>query len=101
MIPCERSNRCPWIRRGTIGGVLSSYRSNELDAKSIEGSELPLPAPSEAYVQSGIVGTEYADTFVPAAGVAAYYLVRGVNVCGEGTYGEDSSYAERSTDTCP
>ena len=38
---------------------------------------------------------------VPAAGDATYYLVRGRNVCGEGTYGKASDQSERLSAVCP
>jgi len=65
-------------------------------------SELPVGAGlSETCAGSGIVGTEFVDGFAPAAGEAAYYLVRGANVCGSGSYGLDSLAMNRATDVCP
>lgn len=70
----------------------------------LRGAAMEFPVgsgPSETCVQSGIVGTEFPDAFVPAAGQAAYYLVRSVNVCGIGSYGWGTSSGTRVSDTCP
>jgi len=37
----------------------------------------------------------------PASGEGFWYLVRGRNVCGSGTYGYHSDGTENSTTTCP
>jgi hypothetical protein len=49
---------------------------------------------------------DLADTSVtglpdPPGGVGQYYLVRGTNVCGTGTYGLDSDGLERDSAACP
>jgi hypothetical protein len=41
------------------------------------------------------------DPEVPGAGAAWYYLVRGSNVCGTGSWGTDSSGTERGSGVCP
>jgi hypothetical protein len=46
------------------------------------------------------------DTFVPLAGQGVWYLTRGENACGSGTYGNQglaggAPGAPRSTTTCP
>jgi hypothetical protein len=54
-------------------------------------------------LQDDITGTVFADPQGdPAPGSAFYYLVRGQNVCGSGTWGFDSSVVERQPNTdCP
>ncbi len=37
----------------------------------------------------------------PVAGVGYWYLVRGRNDCGTGTYGQQSDTTERMTAVCP
>jgi hypothetical protein len=41
------------------------------------------------------------DGATPAAGSSFWYLVRGRNSCGTGTYGTDSSSNPRNTSVCP
>jgi len=42
----------------------------------------------------------FEDTTAPPSS-GFYYLVRGVNVCGVGSYGADSAGAERTSPACP
>jgi agmatine/peptidylarginine deiminase len=55
---------------------------------------------SESCVASGWPGTSH-DTDDPVAGSGYYFLVRGSNACGYGTYGEGSSGAPRVATACP
>jgi hypothetical protein len=45
--------------------------------------------------------TQSTDASIPAIGAGLYYLVRGTNVCGVGTYGSTSAGAPRNTAACP
>jgi hypothetical protein len=45
--------------------------------------------------------TTLVDSTVPAAGSGFWYLSRGQNVCGSGTYGTQSNGSQRTTTTCP
>ena len=46
-------------------------------------------------------GTSTTDAFKPPIGGASWYLVRGRNSCGGGTWGVTSSGAPRVSGTCP
>jgi hypothetical protein len=46
-------------------------------------------------------GPTVADAVVPAAGSGFWYLSRGENSCGNGTFGNRSNGAPRTTTTCP
>jgi hypothetical protein len=46
-------------------------------------------------------GTSLVDATVPAPGTGFWYLSRGENTCGNGTYGLQSSGSPRITTTCP
>ncbi len=46
-------------------------------------------------------GNTTTDADPPAAGTAYWYLVRGRNDCGTGTYGQQSDMTERTTAVCP
>jgi hypothetical protein len=49
-----------------------------------------------------VVGTTLTDTALPAAGTGYWYLSRGENACGIGTYGTQSNGTPRiTTTTCP
>jgi hypothetical protein len=65
-------------------------------------AELPVGAgASETCPASGILEDRYQDPERPANGTGFWYVVRGRNVCGTGSYGRDSAGAERTTDACP
>jgi hypothetical protein len=56
---------------------------------------------SETCVVAGWAGVSYDDASEPPSGSGYYYLVRGVNGCDVGTYGQDSGATERLSTTCP
>jgi len=56
---------------------------------------------SEMCVASGVSGPSAADGSTPATGTGFWYLVRGRNACGAGTYGSRSSGAPNMTAVCP
>jgi hypothetical protein len=56
---------------------------------------------SETCLASGVAGASTIEATTPAGGAGFYYLVRGRNVCGSGTYGFATSGAERITTACP
>jgi trimeric autotransporter adhesin len=49
----------------------------------------------------GLSGTSVVDPAVPGAGSAFWYLSRGDNACGRGTWGVQSNGSPRMTTTCP
>lgn len=56
---------------------------------------------SETCLESGSADATAQDTETPPADGGFYYLVRGRNACGAGTYGVGTSGAERDTAACP
>jgi hypothetical protein len=56
---------------------------------------------SETCVAPGSTTASATDVTTPVAGAGYYYLVRGRNVCGTGTYGYRSGGAERVSSACP
>lgn len=65
-------------------------------------SELPVEnGPSEACVVSGTAGATASDPALPPAGQGYWYMVRGRNACGAGTYGDRSGGSERVSAACP
>ncbi|MGH9798436.1 MAG: hypothetical protein ACRD5D_09820, partial [Candidatus Polarisedimenticolia bacterium] len=74
-------------------------------ARGVVG-ELPVGAEtSETCLASGVAGPPAADPDLPAVGRSLWYLVRGRNACGTGTYGFAAANgvpgAERVTAVCP
>ncbi len=64
--------------------------------------ELPVGSgPSEICLDDGSADTLASDTSTPSAGSGFYYAARGQNVCGTGSYGKQSSGAERTSLSCP
>jgi len=65
-------------------------------------AELPVGGgPSERCVAGGIAQGTTTDTAVPAGGTGSWYLVRGRNSCGPGTYGTGSGAVPRVSAACP
>ena len=66
-----------------------------------EIGQLPVGGESETCIGPGTTGTSVIDTTTPPSGKCYYYLVRGRNACGVGTYGFDSGLIERLSPACP
>jgi hypothetical protein len=81
--------------QGTGPGIV--YDVMRGDVKNLP----PGGKPQEICLESGSSDATSADASIPAAGDARYYLVRGRNACGAGTYGAASSGAPRTTVICP
>jgi hypothetical protein len=56
---------------------------------------------AEVCVAPGILQATTTDPALPASGEGFWYLVRGRNTCGPGTYGFSSDGTERTTPICP
>jgi hypothetical protein len=56
---------------------------------------------AETCLASGTAATSVADLSTPALGTGYYYLVRGGNPCGKGTYGTRSNGTPRTPVVCP
>ena len=57
--------------------------------------------PAETCLASGLAGTSTAASASPAAGKGFWYLVRGHNACGAGSWGTTSGGAPRTSTRCP
>jgi hypothetical protein len=65
-------------------------------------SELPVGGkPNETCLVSATTATSFSDATVPASGSTFYYLVRGTNSCGKGSYGTASNGSPRNATACP
>jgi hypothetical protein len=70
------------VLRGSIGG-------------------LPVGSGGETCLASGTAATFAIDGSVPGPGLGFYYLVRAVNACGPGSYGDDSFGNQQWSSACP
>jgi hypothetical protein len=69
----------------------------------LRGSLAELPVGSgagEVCLESGIGEPEAVDDEPPAPGAGFFYLVRGVNACGVGSWGSDSGGEKRTSAAC-
>ena len=65
-------------------------------------SALPFgPGGGDEVCFDDLSGPTLADATLPAPGTGFWYLSRGENACGNGSYGQQSDGAPRSTTTCP
>ena len=64
-------------------------------------SHLPVNGSHETCIAPSVPGTSVSDATLPGISAAFWYLVRGVNSCGAGTYGSASSGTPRTSATCP
>ena len=59
------------------------------------------PGGSDEICFDDLAGPTLVDTDVPASGTGYWYLSRGENACGIGTFGQQSNGMSRATTTCP
>jgi hypothetical protein len=59
------------------------------------------PGGSDEVCFDNLSGTTLTDPTVPAQGTGFWYLSRGENACGIGTFGNQSNGSARTTTTCP
>lgn len=80
----------------------SSGSATRFDVLRGRVSEWPVGSgASEVCLESGLSDAMSSESETPALGEAYYYLVRGHNACGPGSYGRSSSGMERVSSTCP
>ena len=77
-----------------VGGTFHDVVRGELNL-------LPVGSGLESCIGSWVVPTSAFDIAAPPSGTGRYYIVRGKNACGIGTYGHASNGAERTTTVCP
>jgi len=87
-----------WCNIRDVAGTATRY---DLCRGSV--SELPVGSPgaSETCLHDNHPSETTDDLGVPTQGEAFWYLVRGQNVCGTGTYGYRSNGSERLSAACP
>jgi hypothetical protein len=114
---CAPENPIAWSVPAEVSGVgfgidlqtlswssLAAQAGPALTYDLMRGFLSQLPAgggAAETCVVPDTPSTQASDSTPPATGTGFYYLVRGTNVCGVGTYGQTSSGAPRLTTACP
>ncbi len=76
-------------------GTVHDVMRGDLAAVSALGSD-----GSEVCLQFGLVGSTAEDPESPPPGAGFYYLVRGRNACGPGSYGQATGGSEREAGAC-
>ncbi len=116
-IDCAPNDPGAWAVPGDMSGVVFAADAQTLSWGSLavqagpaivydvmRGSIAQLPVgggAAETCLVSDTAATQITDTTTPAIGAGLYYLTRGVNVCGIGTYGNRSNGTPRVTPICP
>lgn len=104
-IPAEAANLAfgdkdnfAWDSLAASSGTATTY-----DAMRGDLGAFPVAAgnPDAVCVASASASPAATDAAVPAEGTGFYYLVRGGNVCGKGTYGSASDATVRTSTACP
>ncbi len=86
-----------WTTLAAQAGPATTY-----DVLRGDAAQLPVgTGPGESCLASQLAATSFASAADPGAGQGFYYLVRGRNTCGVGTYGSTSGGAPRTTTACP
>lgn len=90
-------SKLAWCPAAATAGAATAY-----DVPRGAVAELPVgTGASELCSASGILHPTATDTATPLVGQGFWYLVRGRNVCGAGTYGFQSDGTQRTTSVCP
>jgi N-acetylneuraminic acid mutarotase len=94
-----------WLSDGTTivweSDAPNSGPDTRYDLVRGELTGLPVGGAGEVCLEPDSGDTSAGDATPPPAGSGFYYLVRGENVCGAGSYGTDSFGGPRTTATCP
>jgi agmatine deiminase len=85
-----------WDSAAATSGTDTAY-----DVLRGEVAGFPVGTGAEVCADTSVAVTQYDETEDPDSGEGFYYLIRGVNTCGVGGYGTDSSGAERNSSACP
>jgi len=117
LVDCAPSDPTAWSMPAEISGVAFGTNNQTISWTSLAAqagpgiiydlmrgliSQLPTGGkPAETCLAPDSGSTQFVETDTPAVGAGFYYLVRGSNVCGVGTYGTTSGGASRNTAVCP
>ena len=92
----DAARRLSWSTEAPRSGSGTIY-----DVLQGEIAQLPVGSSNETCALQATSATSLPAGPNPLAGAGFYYLVRGKNACGVGTYGFASSGAERTSAACP
>ena len=96
-------------REGMVAAITWNPASGSTESAVLRGSLHELPVGpgggDEVCLESAVAGTSATDAGVPDSGEGFWYLVRGANGCGSGSYGSQtqngSPTVTRMSTTCP
>jgi hypothetical protein len=104
-VPTEVSNVAIALDRQTVSWASLAAQAGPVTVyDAMRGLVSQLPAgggAAETCLASGTAVTQLTDATTPAIGAGFYYLARGKNVCGTGTYGTRSNGVPRTPAICP
>jgi hypothetical protein len=99
--PPETHNVAAAADKATYSWSAAAYATRYDVVRGSTGA-LPVgPGDDDEVCFDDLPGASLADAAVPADGTAFWYLSRGENACGIGTYGTRSDGSARITTTCP
>ncbi len=93
---CPDKTAIAWDSMAPQAGPIIAY-----DVIRGELAQLAAGGGSESCVRLSVAEASIADGTTPVAGTGFYYLVRGGNACGKGSYGLRTNGTERSSAACP
>lgn len=91
----ETAEQLRWSAAAPSAGTGTAYQVLRGDLV-----EFPVGSGGEICLDPGME-TSLREEFEPAAGAGRFYLIRGTNECGAGSWGFESSGAERTSAICP
>ena len=117
LVDCAMNDPSAWSVPAEVSGVAFGTNNQTISWTSLASQAGPgtiydlvrgliaqLPTggkPAETCLAPDSGSTQFVETATPAVGAGFYYLARGSNVCGVGTYGTTSGGAPRNTAVCP
>jgi hypothetical protein len=100
-VPPETNNLIVAADKVTFGWAAASF-ATQYDVLRGSTEAFPVgPGGSDEVCFDNLAGTTLLDAAVPLPGTGFWYLSRGANACGSGTYGTQGDGASRTTKTCP
>jgi hypothetical protein len=117
LVDCAPNDASAWSLPAEVSGVVFGTNNQTISWTSLTTqagpgtiydlmrgliSQLPTGGkPAETCLAPDSGSVQFVETATPAIGTGFYYLARGSNVCGVGTYGTTSGGAPRNTAVCP
>ena len=95
----RKSSLIPRLNLARMSAVAGATR---YDALRGDLASFPVgPGGGDEFCFNDLAGPSVTDATVPAPGTGFWYLSRGENACGNGSYGTQSNLTPRISTTCP